>query len=85
MQQIELFPELDTNPHTVVFTFTFDEVEYITAPAQMANYYEDDKPRSTCDGCAFFDEDWLLITNGCQQSEKVCSCMEHDIIWVKKG
>ena len=83
MQQLELFPELDVNPHTVVFTF--DGVEYITAPSQMATYYEDDEPRSTCDGCAFFDEDWLLITNGCQQSEQVFSCMQHDIIWVKKG
>lgn len=83
MQQLELFPELDTNPHTVVFTFK--GVDYVTEPAEMEVVWEGEEPRSTCDGCAFFDEDWLLITNGCQQSEKVCSCVEHDIIWVKKG
>lgn len=83
MQQLELFPEFDTNPHTVVFTF--EGVDYVTEPAEMEMVWEGGEPRSTCDGCAFFDEDWLLITNGCQQSEKVCSCVEHDIIWVKKG
>lgn len=74
MQQLELFPKLDTNPHTVVFTF--EGVDYVTEPAGM---------EVVCDGCAFFDEDWLLITSGCQQSEKVCGCVEHNIIWVKKG
>lgn len=83
MQQLELFPELDTNPHTVVFTF--EGVDYVTEPAEMETVWEDEEPRSTCDGCAFFSADWFRIDNGCFQSTKVCDCMEHDIIWVKKG
>lgn len=83
MQQLELSPELDTNPHTVVFTFK--GVDYVTEPAEMETVWGDDEPRATCNGCAFFSEEWIRTDGGCQQSEEVCSCTDHKIIWVKKG
>ena len=83
MQQLELSPELDTNPHTVVFTFK--GVDYVTEPAEMETVWGDDEPRATCNGCAFFSEEWIRTDEGCQQSEEVCSCTDHKIIWVKKG
>ena len=82
MQQLELFPELDVNPHTGVFTF--EGVDYITEPAEVEIFCEDEGPRGTCDGCAFFGEEWFRADSGCFQSEEVCSCVDHNIIWVKK-
>lgn len=82
MQQLELFPELDVNPHNVVFTF--EGVDYVTEPAEMETVWEDEEPRGTCDGCAFFTEP-ATYHRGCQESEKVLNCMVHNVIWVKKG
>ena len=83
MQQLELFPEIEVNPQTIIFTFK--GVEYVTSPAEMEIFCEDDEPRATCNGCAFFDEDQPRADSGCSQSEKVYNCVEHNIIWVKKG
>ena len=82
MQQLELFPELEVNPQTVIFTF--DGADYVTEPAEMEVIWEDEEPRGTCNGCAFFTEIGTYH-GGCWQSEEVCNCMKHNIIWVKKG
>ena len=58
MQQLELFPELEVNHHTVVFTF--EGVDYVAEPAEMETVWEDEEPRATGNGCVFFNEDRIL-------------------------
>lgn len=80
MQQLELFPELTTEPAYIGVEFVDGEDVYVSSPAiEFISKYHAYGCGATCKGCAF------ELDGACFEASNIVDCAHHPIIWVKKG